>query len=428
MKRIVAVLFVLLLFCVHTYAESRSLLEDLSPEQIAELIALLEEKQSNVNVTDSSEPVENEVVTHSSSPASLKLLQEMIALGAPISSEKLLDFNAITDPNNQLGKPGCYTSKTNYGCVGYANTSDGDYIGGTLERFDDEASALDRYTYLERIYRAIPISCDAYMFLRGKALLRISDMISHDKVFAIIDAFEALIPNAETQSFNAPAKTKEQATILRKGADVDAVSPSASDFELLKKGSKGGGVAKLQSRLKDLGFLVGLADGDYGGQTEKAVKAFQSANGTTVDGIATPELQVIVFSEGAIMSDGTKAKAYDPYEMCPIEISKVDLKSSYGFQYTKFSAKNVSSMSVHAFTCVIQYYDPYGDQLSEFGKSEDTYTHSSPLGIGKSTSVSTDSTSFFVQDAATSRVAVKRVLLDDGTDIVYDDLVWYEGK
>ena len=32
---------------------------------------------------------------------------------------------------------------------------------------------------------------------------------SHDKVFAIIDAFEALIPN-ETQSFNKSSKTKSK--------------------------------------------------------------------------------------------------------------------------------------------------------------------------------------------------------------------------
>ena len=52
---------------------------------------------------------------------------------------------------------------------------------------------------------------------------------------------------------------------------------------LLKRGSKGEAVKRLQSAL-DLD-----ADGIFGGGTEKAVKAFQKSHDLDVDGLAGPE-------------------------------------------------------------------------------------------------------------------------------------------
>lgn len=55
----------------------------------------------------------------------------------------------------------------------------------------------------------------------------------------------------------------------------------------LKKGSKGEYVTKLQTLLKEKGYDLGKwgVDGDFGSATLAAVKAFQKANGLTVDGI-----------------------------------------------------------------------------------------------------------------------------------------------
>ena len=54
----------------------------------------------------------------------------------------------------------------------------------------------------------------------------------------------------------------------------------------LKVGSTGDDVRKMQNRLKELGYLKGSADGDFGAATESAVKAFQAQNGLAVDGKA----------------------------------------------------------------------------------------------------------------------------------------------
>jgi peptidoglycan hydrolase-like protein with peptidoglycan-binding domain len=54
---------------------------------------------------------------------------------------------------------------------------------------------------------------------------------------------------------------------------------------LLKKGSTGEEVRQLQRALKDLGYDSGEVDGQFGSETESAVKAFQGDRHLTVDGI-----------------------------------------------------------------------------------------------------------------------------------------------
>jgi peptidoglycan hydrolase-like protein with peptidoglycan-binding domain len=54
---------------------------------------------------------------------------------------------------------------------------------------------------------------------------------------------------------------------------------------LLKKGSSGEAVRQLQQALTDLGFHPGAVDGQFGTQTEAAVKSFQGAHGIGVDGV-----------------------------------------------------------------------------------------------------------------------------------------------
>ena len=57
-------------------------------------------------------------------------------------------------------------------------------------------------------------------------------------------------------------------------------------MSVLKTGSKGENVIKLQSDLTALGYSLGDVDGKFGAKTEAAVRAFQADYGLTVDGIA----------------------------------------------------------------------------------------------------------------------------------------------
>lgn len=64
-------------------------------------------------------------------------------------------------------------------------------------------------------------------------------------------------------------------------------SNSANSVPLLRKGSKGANVKALQEKLIELGYSVGDdgADGDFGYNTEIALKLFQSEHGLEVDGV-----------------------------------------------------------------------------------------------------------------------------------------------
>ena len=65
----------------------------------------------------------------------------------------------------------------------------------------------------------------------------------------------------------------------------NTVKPSTLGDRLLKRGMTGADVQEMQERLNALGHDCGNPDGDFGKNTEKGVKAFQTASGIGVDGI-----------------------------------------------------------------------------------------------------------------------------------------------
>ena len=440
---------VLLLGCVLLFsvaaAESGIDLSGFTPEQLEALQRAINESLA--------------VEAEKAAPASaLETLNAMIAQGARINPDKLVDLTAETDKNGLLGTVGSYTSKTDFGCTGYADGDEGP-TGGTLEYFPERESAKNRFEYVKSIYMQLPEFADSWMYLCGSCVLRVSMAVDADIAIGMGEALCAVTGAEMTDVFDprgeqtpttfaaggtAAAETEASAAEAEAPAEepeapaaeetseataAETEVPAASGYSELKRGMKGSDVAKLQARLKELGFLTGLADGDFGGQTEAAVRAFQEANGLEQTGVASPQDQALLFASGAIAADGSVAKEYDPYAVCPIELSRVDLHTSYGMNYVTFRASNVSSAVVSAFSCAIRYYDAYGDQLTNYGEAEHVFSNASTVGIGKSLSISTqDDYTFFMQGAATVSVAVTRVRLEDGTDLIYDDPVWFEGN
>ncbi len=65
---------------------------------------------------------------------------------------------------------------------------------------------------------------------------------------------------------------------------VAPVTPTPTPKSLQRGFTGSDAVRVVQRRLKELGYYKGSADGDFGPATEEAVKAFQKANGLTVDG------------------------------------------------------------------------------------------------------------------------------------------------
>ena len=72
---------------------------------------------------------------------------------------------------------------------------------------------------------------------------------------------------------------------------------SKSNTSLIRYGSSGSEVEKIQERLSELGFYDGAIDGDFGRVTEQAYRAFQEAAGVTVDGISGTDREVLYSDE-----------------------------------------------------------------------------------------------------------------------------------
>ncbi len=86
--------------------------------------------------------------------------------------------------------------------------------------------------------------------------------------------------------------------------------PSTQDgYVLLQRGASGAEVTKLQTRLKQLGYMNDDVDGDYGGVTERAVQLFQAELGWEQTGVATSSLQSYLYSGSAPKYSGSAPAA-----------------------------------------------------------------------------------------------------------------------
>ena len=88
-----------------------------------------------------------------------------------------------------------------------------------------------------------------------------------------------------------------------------SASGDAEEYLLLKQGTSGVEVRKLQGRLAELGYYAGGVDGIYGETTASAVKAFQRANGLSGDGQAGAQTQSKLYSSSARYASSPVATA-----------------------------------------------------------------------------------------------------------------------
>ena len=94
------------------------------------------------------------------------------------------------------------------------------------------------------------------------------------------------------------------------GSAMSADADAQQRYPYLQSGSTGKNVTVLQEALKELGFYTGAADGAYGVSTTSAVKAFQKKNGIKQDGVASPEVQKLIFEGRPLNAKGKKTKVY----------------------------------------------------------------------------------------------------------------------
>lgn len=110
-------------------------------------------------------------------------------------------------------------------------------------------------------------------------------------------------------------KKFQQAAALCLALALLALSACAQiAYPPLKKGDKGPKVAALRQRLYDLGYLKSFQKTDtaFDDATEKAVRAFEHASSYEQTGIASGDLQALLYSHEAKVKAGTeRERAYD---------------------------------------------------------------------------------------------------------------------
>jgi len=172
------------------------------------------------------------------------------------------------------------------------------------------------------------------------------------RIFAMVVAVLMMIGSAAMAS-ELEGKTNEELIAMvqqlqqelaeLKGEETEAEptpepTPEPAYTELAK-GAKGEDVKLLQQRLKDLGYLSGSVDGDFGGGTERAVSAFQNQNGLEATGKADVATQELLHSDKA-----EKAIVYEKLDYKGVSRNP----DEYEGRYVKFSGKVLQ---------VIEYFD-----------------------------------------------------------------------
>lgn len=112
---------------------------------------------------------------------------------------------------------------------------------------------------------------------------------------------------ASSVATNAPTTKPQATTTVRPTTTTkpSTSSSSSSSSDTLRKGDKGSDVRKMQKRLAELGYPVGVVDGVWGDDTQLAVNLFQCAIGYTERDYATSSMLNKLYSK--------KAPVYDPY-------------------------------------------------------------------------------------------------------------------
>lgn len=232
-----------------------------------------------------------------------------------------------------------------------------------------------------------------------------------------------VVENAETYKTMLDEKVTIDLTKTVNGSVQTDTSSSynsytMSQYDTLKKGSKGQAVRELQQRLIDLSFLSGKADGSYGSQTAAAVRLFCEQNGLDVksDGSATPEMQEKLFS--------SSAKGYsEAYNPLTLDQGKWDPVRKANTFFFKVLVNNTSrTRTVKGFELALYTTDVWGNKLD----GGVTYTMSNKLTVkpGKTGwSNSFNLGNWYSTD--TVWIGVTRIVFDDGEIREIDDVDYY---
>lgn len=122
------------------------------------------------------------------------------------------------------------------------------------------------------------------------------------------------------------------------GSTLKTDDEAQQNYQQLQYGMSGRNVSLLQEALKELAFYTGTLDGSFGASTLTAVKAFQKKNGLKQDGVASPEMQKLVFEGRPLNAQGKKTDVKILPPIADIEMKLGDKGSQVADLQTRLSS------------------------------------------------------------------------------------------
>jgi hypothetical protein len=178
------------------------------------------------------------VVTISATPESVTLDANAITMGLQTAGLPLSDvivYNETTDPNNLLGRPNGYLSKTAFKdsrCTQDDSDPGGIENGGGIEVFADHAGAKARADYIQSLAKASHL-LNEYDYVAGAALLRLSTQLTPTQADEYKTAFEKIVGQDATAEVATTAATPaSQPTTVATSAPIAGL-PTEDDLKPL---------------------------------------------------------------------------------------------------------------------------------------------------------------------------------------------------
>ena len=161
-------------------------------------------------------------------------------------------------------------------------------------------------------------------------------------VSSATEASPAITPLPADAVFTATPYVTETPYLTETPTATPSPTPaSTTRYTTLYVGDKGTNVRKLQTRLKELGYLTGNKTDIFSSSVEEAVRWFQNSNSLDADGIAGPATLTKLYSDNVLDASGSMTSNTDsPIKVdgTPVTptlgtVKSVDFFSSEGDQY-----------------------------------------------------------------------------------------------
>lgn len=207
--------------------------------------------------------------------------------------------------------------------------------------------------------------------------------------------------------------------VVPTAAPTPAPTP-APELKLLKQGSKGDAVRRLQERLIYLGYLNDKADGAYGTKTAMAVRLFCEQNGLPVSNEATVAMQELLFSDRAEIY----CEPWIPLSVGP-QCKWDPVKGVDTFFFRVQVTNNSSSRAIKGFELSCYQTNLWGDRI---GGENLVYFMSNKKTVEPGQTVYSDSFnlgSYYSTD--TVWVGISKIVFMDGEirEVNPDEIVYY---